>query len=85
MSAVPPGLAQHALLRRRLHQVQNLPAGEFLPSPCVSVCTMDPQTGWCRGCFRTLDEIAQWASKSPDGQRAIWPELALRMTPAPGG
>ncbi len=80
MSAIPPGLAQHALLRRRLYQVQNMPAGEFLPSPCVSVCAMDPQSGLCRGCFRTLEEIADWAMQSPDGQRAIWHRVAQRMT-----
>ncbi len=31
-----------------------------VPSPCVNVCQMDPQTGLCRGCLRTLDEIADW-------------------------
>jgi predicted Fe-S protein YdhL (DUF1289 family) len=29
-------------------------------SPCVNVCQMNPFTGLCRGCFRTLDEIAGW-------------------------
>jgi predicted Fe-S protein YdhL (DUF1289 family) len=29
-------------------------------SPCVDVCQMNPFTGLCRGCFRTLDEIAGW-------------------------
>ncbi len=84
MSAIPPGLAQHALLRRRLHQVQSLHAGEFLPSPCVSVCSMDPDSGLCRGCFRTLEEIADWAAKTPDGQRAVWDRVAQRMTPPAG-
>ncbi len=31
-----------------------------VPSPCVNVCQMDPQTGLCRGCLRTLAEIADW-------------------------
>jgi predicted Fe-S protein YdhL (DUF1289 family) len=31
-----------------------------IPSPCVNVCQMDPETGLCRGCLRTLDEIAGW-------------------------
>jgi predicted Fe-S protein YdhL (DUF1289 family) len=26
----------------------------------MNVCQMDPQTGLCRGCLRTLDEIAGW-------------------------
>jgi predicted Fe-S protein YdhL (DUF1289 family) len=31
-----------------------------IQSPCVNVCQMNPFTGLCRGCFRTLDEIAGW-------------------------
>ena len=31
-----------------------------MPSPCVNVCQMDPQTGLCCGCLRTLAEIADW-------------------------
>ena len=80
MSQLPPRLAQHALLRRRLHQVKSTPAGEFLPSPCVSVCTMDPASGLCGGCFRTLEEIADWAMQSPDAQRAIWHQVEQRMS-----
>lgn len=29
-------------------------------SPCVGVCSMDEVTGFCQGCFRTLEEIRQW-------------------------
>ena len=28
-------------------------------SPCLNICTLDEQ-GVCRGCFRTLEEIADW-------------------------
>ena len=31
-----------------------------IPSPCENVCQMNPQTGYCIGCLRTLDEIADW-------------------------
>jgi len=40
------------------------------PSPCVGVCTMDAD-GFCLGCFRTLDEIAQWGQLSPEEQWAV--------------
>ena len=30
------------------------------PSPCIGVCRIDQATGWCRGCWRTLEEIADW-------------------------
>jgi predicted Fe-S protein YdhL (DUF1289 family) len=29
-------------------------------SPCISVCRIDPGSGLCVGCLRTLDEIAGW-------------------------
>ena len=38
-------------------------------SPCNKVCVMDEQTGLCRGCARTLDEIARWSAMS-DAERA---------------
>lgn len=31
-----------------------------LPSPCVGVCTLDPETRRCMGCMRTAVEIARW-------------------------
>lgn len=33
---------------------------QLICSPCISVCVMDAPTGFCKGCWRTLDEIAQW-------------------------
>ena len=37
-----------------------------IPSPCTSVCTIDPATGWCAGCLRTIDEIAAWGEHTRD-------------------
>lgn len=31
-----------------------------IQSPCVGVCSMDEATGFCQGCFRTIEEIRQW-------------------------
>lgn len=40
-------------------------------SPCISVCRMNQDKGWCEGCWRTLDEIAQWAHADDEEKRAI--------------
>ena len=40
----------------------------MIKTPCVKVCVMDPQHRLCRGCFRTLDEIARWGTMS-DAER----------------
>lgn len=31
-----------------------------LPSPCIGVCTLDPETRRCMGCMRTTGEITRW-------------------------
>ena len=49
-----------------------------VPSPCISVCRIDPATGWCLGCARTLDEIAAWSVLDDTGKRAVWALLPAR-------
>ncbi len=50
-----------------------------MPSPCISICTMNPRTGLCDGCFRTIDEIALWSRASEDTKRTIWIEIKRRQ------
>ena len=33
-------------------------------SPCIKLCTIDPATGLCAGCGRSLREIGAWLSYS---------------------
>lgn len=49
------------------------------PSPCISLCRMNPQTGLCEGCFRTLDEIAQWSTATEEFKRRVWQEIRRRQ------
>jgi predicted Fe-S protein YdhL (DUF1289 family) len=49
-----------------------------VPSPCISVCRMDPVTGWCEGCARTIEEIAQWSGMSDEARRRVWAQIDLR-------
>jgi prolyl-tRNA editing enzyme YbaK/EbsC (Cys-tRNA(Pro) deacylase)/predicted Fe-S protein YdhL (DUF1289 family) len=53
--------------------------GEFVPSPCISVCRISADTGWCEGCFRTLGEISDWSRSGPDAQRKLWQTITQRM------
>ena len=64
-----------------LARARTLRAGEPVPSPCVSVCRMDAATGWCEGCFRTLDEIAEWSALDDAGKRKVWDLVARRIAP----
>ncbi|MDE1947114.1 MAG: DUF1289 domain-containing protein [Burkholderiales bacterium] len=47
-------------------------------SPCVDVCRMDPASGWCEGCLRTIDEIAAWSTLADEAKLAVWAELERR-------
>ncbi|MBL8019300.1 MAG: DUF1289 domain-containing protein [Leptospirales bacterium] len=38
----------------------------MIESPCIDVCIMDEYNGLCRGCLRTLDEIASWSRLSDE-------------------
>jgi predicted Fe-S protein YdhL (DUF1289 family) len=52
--------------------------GEPVPSPCIAVCRIDPESRLCEGCSRTLDEIAGWGTMSEDSKRAVWGDIARR-------
>jgi predicted Fe-S protein YdhL (DUF1289 family) len=49
-----------------------------VPSPCISVCTLDPSSGCCSGCLRTLHEIATWSTMSAPAKRAVLAALPAR-------
>lgn len=49
-----------------------------MDSPCIKLCVIDPQSGLCLGCHRSLDEIAQWSGLTPAARRAIMAELPAR-------
>ena len=54
---------------------------DTIASPCVEVCSMNPCTGRCEGCARTLDEIALWSSLADGAKREILARLPERKTP----
>jgi predicted Fe-S protein YdhL (DUF1289 family) len=40
---------------------------------------MDPGSGWCLGCARSLDEIAAWGGLADDGKRGVLAQLPARQ------
>ena len=49
-------------------------------SPCNSVCIVDPVTGLCAGCFRTLEEISGWIYFSATEKRKVIAALHARRS-----
>ena len=43
----------------------------MIASPCINICRMDPASGLCQGCLRTLDEIAGWSRIDDDARLGI--------------
>jgi hypothetical protein len=53
---------------------------EYVPSPCVQVCTLDPASGLCRGCLRSVQEITNWLEMTAEEKRATLARVEQRRT-----
>ena len=54
----------------------------FLPAietPCIKVCVVDPETGFCIGCGRTRGEIGAWLGMSAEARRQVMEVLPDRV------
>jgi predicted Fe-S protein YdhL (DUF1289 family) len=47
-------------------------------SPCIKICVIHPEERLCVGCYRTMQEIANWSRLTPEGRRAIIDDLPSR-------
>ncbi len=83
-AAVAPILASGDLARAMEQMtaaalaVARSPAGSSIPSPCISVCRIQPESGLCEGCFRTIPEITAWSRADEADKRQIWRVIAQR-------
>jgi predicted Fe-S protein YdhL (DUF1289 family) len=57
--------------------IRSVPAAS-VPSPCIDICRIDADTGWCEGCMRTIDEIAAWGALDEATKLAVWQRLPAR-------
>ncbi|MDR5897624.1 DUF1289 domain-containing protein [Halomonas vilamensis] len=44
-------------------------------SPCIQVCRIENNTQTCKGCGRTLDEIAGWGHMTETEKAPVWNRL----------
>ena len=51
-------------------------------SPCINQCSLNPATGICTGCLRTIDEIVGWAAMSNEQKLAVIKQLPNRRKAA---
>lgn len=50
-----------------------------IESPCIKVCVVDPDSGFCIGCGRTRGEIASWLDITPVERRTVMGLLPERL------
>lgn len=51
-----------------------------IATPCVQVCIVDPESGLCLGCCRTLPEIAGWARLGEAERAGLMADLPARRS-----
>ncbi len=54
-----------------------------VPSPCISICAIDEASGFCKGCYRTVEEVASWLYFTDDQKLQVLETLKAR-NPHPG-
>lgn len=50
-----------------------------VPSPCISVCKLDPDSRRCVGCTRTVEQIEAWMMLDDAERMAVWSSLAQQF------
>lgn len=50
-----------------------------IQSPCEKICIVDPPSGLCRGCGRSLAEIEHWTAYDDSERTRIMGELPRRL------
>jgi uncharacterized protein len=52
-------------------------------SPCIGICKIEPRSGLCLGCARSLDEIGRWRDASDEERKRIIAEIPARKATLP--
>ena len=55
-------------------------AQEEVQSPCIGICGIDEASGYCQGCYRTIEEIKGWWNMSQQEQTQLVAELEQRQS-----
>jgi len=53
------------------------------PSPCDNSCEIDPDTGWCDACFRTIDEVLAWPVMTAPEKEKLLAKIEVRRNVSP--
>ena len=51
----------------------------LIETPCLKICVLEPGSRLCRGCGRTINEIAGWGAMSESDRRRVMALLPDRI------
>jgi len=57
----------------------NAPVSQEIDTPCVKLCVVDPDSGYCIGCGRSQSEIAGWLAMTSAERRDVMAGLEDRL------
>lgn len=49
-----------------------------IKSPCIKVCAINTSSGYCKGCYRTIDEISSWMFLNNKEKKIILTKIETR-------
>ena len=52
----------------------------MVKSPCIAVCKIDYESGYCIGCKRTIEEITNWSILSDQQKKKILTKVKSKNT-----
>jgi predicted Fe-S protein YdhL (DUF1289 family) len=67
------------MLRRTRPPTHVRDRNPLIETPCLKVCVLEPGSKLCRGCGRTIDEIAGWGAMSEGERRRVMALLPDRI------
>jgi uncharacterized protein len=50
-----------------------------IETPCIKICVIEPETGFCIGCGRTRGEVAAWIGMHVEERRVVMDALPERV------
>ena len=52
---------------------------EDIVSPCIGVCAINDNNGFCHGCYRTVEEIREWWNMTDEEREKVMGTLDQRL------
>ena len=52
----------------------------MVKSPCIAVCKIDYESGYCIGCKRTIEEITNWSILNDQQKKKILTKVKSKNT-----